>query len=490
MLYRLLPRWTWPLAGVVLAIAGGSWLVAAEVATQRARFDTDARIAHRLLSQQAVQHDAMLAMLVLLQPMGGDAGPGPEQRLPALVPQVLQVLRRGPGQAWPADWAAAEAESAQSQRAALAASDLAQGQFTLLRAGQPAAYALRIDATRLVPWAEWPLVRDGPASAWLQRGDQRYGIQAAGGPGAAGEGPWTFTATKRLAAESQPFELVVQRRLPWADLPWGRVALWCLASALAVAALAGWQRQRDATRRAQELVRLGQVGRLNALGELAAGMAHELNQPLTAVLAGTQAAQRLLDDAEPDLATARQALTHSAQQARRAADVVARLRRLVQAPESTAAPQALTLAAAVQQVLYLLAPQIEAQGVVVDLAGLPPALQVRAEPVALEQIIHNLVLNALQAMEAVPLPARRLRFTATEDGAAVQLIVRDSGPGFSEAALPRAFEPFFTTRPGGLGLGLSLCETLAANLGGGLQARAAAGGGAELVLRLPQGRAA
>ncbi|HRD99476.1 MAG TPA: two-component sensor histidine kinase, partial [Rubrivivax sp.] len=68
---------------------------------------TDARIAHRLLSQQAVQHDAMLAMLVLLQPMGGDAGPGPEQRLPALVPQVLQVLRRGPGQAWPADWAGA-----------------------------------------------------------------------------------------------------------------------------------------------------------------------------------------------------------------------------------------------------------------------------------------------------------------------------------------------------------------------------------------------
>lgn len=490
MLIRTLPRWAWPLAGVVLAIAGGSWLVAAEVASQRASFDTDARIAHRLLSQQAVQHDAMLAMLVLLQPMGGDAGPGPEQRLPALVPQVLQVLRRGPGQAWPADWAAAEAESAQSQRAVLAASDLAQGQFTLLRAGQPAAYALRIDATRLVPWAEWPLARDGPASAWLQRGDQRYAIQPAGGNGSAGAGPWTFTATKRLAAESQPFELVVQRRLPWADLPWGRAALWCLASALAVAALAGWQRQRDATRRAQELVRLGQVGRLNALGELAAGMAHELNQPLTAVLAGTQAAQRLLDEAEPDLATARQALTHSAQQARRAADVVARLRRLVQAPESTAAPQALALATAVQQVLYLLAPQIEAQGVVVDLAGLPPALQVQAEPVALEQIIHNLVLNALQAMEAVPLPARCLRFTATEDGAAVQLIVRDSGPGFSEAALPRAFEPFFTTRPGGLGLGLSLCETLAANLGGGLQARTAAGGGAELVLRLPQGHAA
>jgi signal transduction histidine kinase len=490
MFTRTLPPWAWPLAGFVMAVGGGAWLVAAEVATQRASFDTDARIAHRLLSQQAVQHDAMLAMLVLLQPAGGDAGAGPEQRLPALVPQVLQVLRRGPGLAWPADWTAAEAESAQAQRAVLAASNLAQGQYTLLRAGQPAAYALRIDATRVVPWAEWPLPREGPTVAWLQRGEQRWWIQSGGGTREASAAPWTFSASKLLAADSQPFELVVQRQLSWADLPWGRVGLWCVASGLAVVALAGWQRQRDAARRAQELVRLGQVGRLNALGELAAGMAHELNQPLTAVLAGTQAAQRLLDDAEPDLTTARQALAHSAQQARRAADVVARLRRLVQAPDSEQALQMLPLAAAVQQVLYLLAPQIETQGVGVDLTGLPPALQVQAEPVALEQIIHNLVLNALQAMEAVPAGARRLVFTAGEDGANVQLVVRDSGPGFAEAALPRAFEPFFTTRPGGLGLGLSLCETLAAKLGGSVQARAAPGGGAELVLRLLPGQTA
>ncbi len=488
MVYRTLPRWAWPLAGVALASAGSGWLVADAVATRRASFDTDARIAHRLLSQQAVQHDAMLAMLVLLQPPGGEAGAGPEQRLPALVPQVLQVLRRGHGQAWLADWAAAEAASAQNQRAVLAASDLAQGQYTLLRAGQPAAYALRIDATRLVPWAEWPLQRDGPVEAWLQRGDERWWIQHGGGGHEVGAAPWTFSASKRLAADSQPFELVVQRQLSWADLPWGPAGLWCLASALAAAALAGWQHQRETSRRAQDLVRLGQVGRLNALGELAAGMAHELNQPLTAVLAGTQAAHRLLDDAEPDLAIVRQALTHSAQQARRAADVVARLRRLVQAPEAEQALQRLPLAGVVQQVLYLLAPQIEAQGVAVDLSGLPPTLQVQAEPVALEQIVHNLVLNALQAMESVPAGARQLAFAAQEVGAEVQLVVRDSGPGFAEAALPRAFEPFFTTRPGGLGLGLSLCETLAARLGGSVQARAAHGGGAELVLRLLPGQ--
>lgn len=490
MLHRMPPRWAWPLAGVLLALAGAAWLAVAEITAQRASFDTDARIAHRLLSQQAVQHDAMLAMLTLLQPAPGDAGPGPEQRLPALVPQVLQVLRRGPGQAWPADWAAAEAESAQRQRAVLASSDLSQGQYTVLRAGQPAAYALRIDAARVVPWAEWPLAREGPVAAWLQRGDQRWSIQPGAGAADRAAVPGLFTATKRLAADSQPFDLVVQRRLNWADLPWGRVLLWCLASALAMAALAAWQRQRDAARRAQELLRLGQVGRLNALGELAAGMAHELNQPLTAVLAGTQAAHRLLDEAEPDLATARQALTHSAQQARRAADVVGRLRRLVQPPDAASAPRALPLAEAVQQVLYLLAPQTAALGVAVDLSGLPATLQVQADPVALEQIVHNLVLNALQAMEGVPAGSRRLVFAATVEAGRVQLVVRDTGPGFAEAALPRVFEPFFTTRPGGLGLGLSLCETLAANLGGSLQARAAPGGGAELVLQLPQGQSA
>jgi hypothetical protein len=238
MLHRMLPRWAWPLAGVLLAVAGAAWLVAAEVAAQRASFDTDARIAHRLLSQQAVQHDAMLAVLTLLQPAPADAGPGPEQRLPALVPQVLQVLRRGPGQAWPgelpADWAAAEAESAtQRQRAVLAASRLGpRPVHCCCRPGSRQPIALRIDATRSCP---------GPNGRWHRGGPVRPGCsgvtsvgRSSPGAGAAGARvPWRFDRRKRLAADSQPFDLVVQRRLQWADLPWGRVALWCLASALA-----------------------------------------------------------------------------------------------------------------------------------------------------------------------------------------------------------------------------------------------------------------
>lgn len=494
---RFLPRWAWPGGAAVLALAGSAWLVVADLAARREAFDTDARIAHRLLSQQAVQHDAMLATLTLLQPApdmaGTTVGAGPEQRLPALYPQVLQVLRRTADSPWPAArgaaWAAAEAESSRLQRAVLAEVDLAQGRYTLLRAGQPASYALAIDAAATVPWAEWPLPRGGPVRAVLRLGTAAWDIQS----GAAASGAptvWRFAASKRLAADSQPFELQVSRQLHLQELPWLKLALWWVLSAAATAALAAWQRQREATRRAQDLLRLGQVGRLNALGELAAGMAHELNQPLTAVLASTQAAQRLLDDTEPDLATVRQALAQSAQQARRAADVVGRLRRLVQPSDPSAAPQPLGLQAAVHQVLYLLAPQIEQLGVQADTSAVPEGLRVLADPVALEQVVHNLVLNALQALERMAAGKRQLRLAAQADGAALHLLVQDSGPGFAPAALARAFEPFFTTREGGLGLGLSLCETLAAGMGGALSARNRPEGGAELRLTLPQAGAA
>lgn len=487
---RSLPRWAWPLGAAVLALAGSAWLLLADLAARREAFDTDARIAHRLLSQQAVQHDAMLATLTLLQPAvdaAGTASAGPEQRLPALYPQVLRVLRRAGADAWAAaapgaDWAAAEAESARLQRAVLAEVDLARGRYTLLRAGQPASFALVIDAAATVPWAEWPLPRGGPVRAVLRQGAQAWDIQR----GAPAPGVWRFSAVKRLAADSQPFELQVSRELLARELPWLKLALWCVGAVAATAALAAWQRQREATRRAQELLRLGQVGRLNAMGELAAGMAHELNQPLTAVLASTQAAQRLLGDDEPDLATARQALAQSAQQARRAADVVGRLRRLVQPADPGAAPQALGLQAAVRQVLYLLAPQIDQLGVQADASAVPEGLKVLADPVALEQVVHNLVLNALQALERVPAGTRRLQLLAHAERAQVHLRVQDSGPGFAPAALVRAFEPFFTTRDGGLGLGLSLCETLAAGMGGALTAGNRPEGGAELTLTLPQ----
>jgi C4-dicarboxylate-specific signal transduction histidine kinase len=312
-------------------------------------------------------------------------------------------------------------------------------------------------------------------------------IQPGAGPVAVDEG-WRFEFHKVVAAESQPFDVVAVRPIGWRHLPWGRMLAWATAVAFALVALRHLQRQRSERRRAEELLRLGQVGRLNTLGELAAGMAHELNQPLTAVLASTQAAQRLLSDDPPEIATARGAMSQAAEQARRAADVVGRLRRVVERPDSAGQQQAVDLVDVVRRALYLLEPESQRCGITPRLEG-PQRLHVQADPVALDQIVHNLILNALQAMEQVDASQRRLVLTLGTQGDTAELSVADRGPGIAPDVLPRLFEPFFSTREGGLGLGLSLCESLAQGMGGSITAANAPEGGAVFRLRLPLGEA-
>ncbi len=455
MVVRQWRHWApWAGIGLVVGAAGAVWIARGELAAQREAFDTDARIAHRLLSQRAVEHDAILATLALLQP-GDDARPAP--RLLALYPQLLRVERRERDAAWPQPaWASAEAQSRREQRAVLAQatqSGPAEGRFVIVRAAEPAAYALEVDIPRMVPWADWPLPRDGAVRAELALGDRRWTLQA----GRPGEGPWRLAFSKHLAAESQPFDLQLSRTLGWSALPWARMAGWLAAVGAVLALGALVQRQRSERRRAEELLRLGQVARLNTLGELAAGLAHELNQPLTALLASTQAAARLIDDDPPELATAREAMAHAAAQAKRAADVVQRLRRAVERPDRSAALQAVRLDAAVRNALYLLEPECRRHGVVPSLDAGSEPLDVLADPVGLEQVVHNLLDQC--AAGAGPGAAGRAPAVAgpRAPGRQAVLAVRDSGPGIAPENLPRVFEPFFTTRSGGLGLGLSLC---------------------------------
>ena len=477
--------WWWVVGGAAVALAGAATIARQSLEQQRALFETDARIVHRLLSQQVVQHDAILATLALLQPAPGAGSSGsPEQRLPALYPRILSVQRSDATTPWP-DPALAEAErrSRQIGRAALAPLDLASGRYRLVLASSPASFALTIDLRALVPWTEWPMSPETSAvRVELVHAGQRHAIQPGRLSSEASASRFEFH--KVVAAESQPFDVVATQTMGWRQWPWGRMAAWVLAVAALLAAAQHLQRQRMARRRAEELLRLGQVARLNTLGELAAGMAHELNQPLTAVLANTQAAQRLLDDDPPELATARAAMAQAAAQARRAAEVVGRLRRTVERPDSSNQRQAVDAVEAVRRALHLLEPECLRRGVVPELQG-APALGVMADPVALDQIVHNLIFNALQALEQVPAAQRRLTLTLTTVDGWGELTVADSGPGIAPDVLPRLFEPFFSTREGGLGLGLSLCETLAGSMGGSLGAANATPGGAVFRLRLP-----
>ncbi len=482
--------WWW-VGGAAVSLAGATLLARQSIDEQRALFETDARIVHRLLSQQVVQHDAILDTLALLQPSPDSAGTTPsEQRLPALYPHILAVQRRDRGASWPEPvLAEAEARSKASQRPALAGLDLASGRYRLVQAADPAAYALTIDLKGMVPWSEWPMQPDtSPVQVRLEHAGQSFELQTGDAAALSAGGGWRFEFHKHLAAASQPFDVVARQQLGWSRLPWGLMLGWVAVVAGVLGLLAQWQRQRTARRRAEELLRLGQVARLNTLGELAAGMAHELNQPLTAVLANTQAAQRLLADDPPELDTARGAMAQAVAQARRAADVVGRLRTAVERPKHQGAAEGsegvVDLAEAVQRALHLLEPECRRRSVLPSLQA-AAVVRVQADPVAVDQIVHNLLMNALQAMEGVDVAQRALTLSVGTGHGQGELAVADRGPGIAPEALPRLFEPFFSTRDGGLGLGLPLCETLAQGMGGALTAANRPDGGALFTLRLP-----
>ncbi len=469
----------------VLSAIGCVLLARAALSQLQEDFETDARISHRLLSQRAVQHEAVLATLALLQPAAapGDADPA-ERRLSSVYPQILGVQRRAPGTPWLGTGLdAAEKASRQTRSAVLANPDFtaARGRYQLVLAAQPASYALLIDVQGTIPWSEWSMpVQSSPVRVTLEHGGQAFVIQ----PGHIADAGWRFEFHKKLASVSQPFEVVAVRQVGWPELPWVAMALWTVAVAAALAAWSAWQRLRSARRRAEALLRVGQVARLNALGELAAGMAHELNQPLTAVLANTQAAKRLLEEDPGELPTALQAMDQAVAQARRAADVLGRLRRTVEQPQAAEPGQAVDLAQAARTAVDLLEPECRRLDVATSVHIAQPA-RVLAERIALEQIIHNLLTNALQALASVPASERELAiYIGTAQGMGVLRVV-DTGPGIAADTLPRVFEPFFTTREGGLGLGLSLCETLASGMGGQLRAQAHAPRGAMFVLTLP-----
>lgn len=470
---------------LVLSILGCLLWVRAELSALQAAFETDARISHRLLSQRAVQHEAVLATLALLQPaaLPGEADAA-AQRLSSVYPQILSVQRRTRGSLWPSvNLEEAEQASRQIGSGVLCNPDFTpeRGHYQLVLAAQPASYALLIDLHSTVPWNDWSMpVQTSPVRVTLEHAGKAFVVQ----PGRIGDAGWQFEFRKSLASVSQPFEVVAVRQVGWHELPWIAMALWTFAMAAVVAVWSAWQRQRNARRRAEELLRVGQVARLNALGELAAGMAHELNQPLTAILANTQAAKRLLQDDPGELPVALQAMDQAVAQARRAAEVLGRLRHAVERPPAAAPLDVVDLERAVSNALYLLEPECRRLGVTTAVHVAQPS-RVLAERIALEQIVHNLLTNALQALALVLAGQRQLNlYIERADGMGVLRVV-DNGPGIAADTLPRIFEPFFTTREGGLGLGLSLCETLASGMGGQLRAQANVERGAVFILGLP-----
>ena len=220
-------------------------------------------------------------------------------------------------------------------------------------------------------------------------------------------------------------------------------------------------------------------------------MVQELGEPMRAAQTATQAAnQLLLRGAEsgepPSLGDAQAAVGQAARNVERAADVVNRLRHVVEQPDLSGALRPVSLLAAARGAVDLVSPELERLGIKHSIQSTGADITVIAEPVALGQIIHNLLINAMQALQEVR-PSERiltLKLVSIEPHTA-QLSIQDSGLGINNDVVAHIFKPFFTTRLGALGLGLSLSETLAGSMGGSVSAYNRVPRGAEFCLVLP-----
>ncbi|WP_052572683.1 ATP-binding protein [Haloferula sp. BvORR071] len=272
----------------------------------------------------------------------------------------------------------------------------------------------------------------------------------------------------------------------------GVVALLMATGGLLAASRARFQmtrlREREQLARAdaeaqQHLNEVAHLTRVSTLGELSSALAHELNQPLAAILGNAQVGRRDLQSGTPDMPEIGAILDDIADDAKRAGGIIHGMRAMFR-KEAASEPRAVDVNQAVTQTLGLLHSEIVGRRVEVELdpgERIPPA---RAGRVEIQQILINLVLNGLDAMKAAP-QRGKIRVATSFNGAQVEIRVHDGGPGIPAEMMDRLFEPFVSTKQGGLGLGLAISRSIAERFHGKLLAENHPDGGALFCLLLP-----
>ena len=228
---------------------------------------------------------------------------------------------------------------------------------------------------------------------------------------------------------------------------------------------------------------LTHANRLATLGQLTASITHEVKQPLAAALLNTQAALRFLDHQPPDVERGKTAMDRAVRDCMRAAEVVERTRALVQ--KEPVRKDSVEINEAISEVIGLTHNEVLKNGVEVQTQlaeGLPV---IRGSRVQLQQVMLNLIVNAVEAMSQTSDSRRELLISTKAQADCVLVAVRDSGPGLAEDAIERAFEAFYTTKSSGLGMGLSICRSIIEDHGGRLWAAANEPNGAAFQFTVP-----
>jgi PAS domain S-box-containing protein len=242
---------------------------------------------------------------------------------------------------------------------------------------------------------------------------------------------------------------------------------------------------RDSERRYHEAqMALAHANRVTTMGQLAASIAHEVNQPIAATVTNAHAALRWLGGQPPDLEEVRQALDDVIKDGHRAGDVIGRIRALIK--KVPPRHDQLDINEAILEVIEVTRSELLRNGVSLRTELAKGLSLIRGDRIQLQQIVLNLIMNAVEAMSEASKEPRDLLISTAEDVSnGVLVVVRDSGPGLSPESLERLFDPFYTTKPGGMGMGLSICRSIIEAHGGRIWAAANVAQGASFHFSLP-----
>src|SRR5215831_13539990 len=225
------------------------------------------------------------------------------------------------------------------------------------------------------------------------------------------------------------------------------------------------------------------INRVSMMGELAASLAHEVLHPIATARNNARAGMRFLEMSPPNLDEVREALGCVVRDADRAKDIVGRMRAQIKKAPPRREP--FDLNEAVSEVIALARSAIVRNGVSVQTRLADGLFSVQGDRVQVQQVVMNLILNAVEAMGSVEAGARELLISTTQDHTGARVAVRDSGPGIDPTHLERVFEAFYTTKSNGMGMGLSICRSIIEGQGGRLWAEANEPRGAVFRFTLP-----
>jgi signal transduction histidine kinase len=245
------------------------------------------------------------------------------------------------------------------------------------------------------------------------------------------------------------------------------------------------EQERDRLRQLE--AELAHINRVSLLGELAASIAHEVNQPLSGVVSNAGASLRWLAGDPPNLEKAREAAHRIVRDGKRAGEVIARVRALTR--RAATSQEKLDLNQTIEDVLALVQDEVKRRSVSIQTQFAGDLSPVSGDRVQLQQVVLNLIMNAIEAMSSVTEQARKLAITTRNiDADQVQVTVEDSGAGLDPNAMDKIFDPFYTTKPSGMGMGLSICRSILQAHGGRLWAEAKDGPGTVFSFTLPKHR--